>query len=156
MKKTILSLTLLVITLCKAADVVEQEFYQALPNNWQERTLLVLSDSQIKAIPGNFNPLKLQSLKLNNNQIRVIPNALQLNELMSLSLKDNNIQEINPQRLLKQFPKLRRIDLSGNTDLDKRFIADLRDEAQKAGRGESLKIIARDIYVAPLGLDAKG
>ncbi len=174
MKKTVLSLTLLAIGVCKGAAGPEQSFYDALPDNWQQEMILslnkkgiiaipenfhslqlrhlYLSDNEITIIPGNFAPPLLQSLDLDGNKITAIPYVLQLNNLKDLDLSNNDIQKINPQRLLEQFPKLLRINLSGNTNLDKRLIDELRERADKAGR-DTLEIIAEDIRV---GMNIKG
>jgi len=105
-------ISLLIIPFCKAADP-DQSWNQAVQHipNWQQEEVLRLYNNQIVAIPDNFEAPNLQWLLLNKNQI----------------------DEINPERLLEQFPHLVYLNLSNNP-LHPADIRRLRDLAQEAGR----------------------
>ncbi len=128
----------------------------AIPDNFNPPQLrrLSLRNNRLGALPANFNPPQLQILDLDGNMLVAIPDDLELHELRWLHLSNNNILVINPKRLLEQFPKLKRIDLSNNPQLYHENIQELRDRAREAGRGDSLTIIAENIR--PEGDGIKG
>ncbi len=164
MKKLML-IFLFVIPFCKAADPNESWEYaswnravQDIPD-LKDAEVLNLNDEHIDAIPDNldFPHLKVLSLYendltaiprafrniemlfLDGNRIEAIPDDLKLSELTSLSLARNFITEVNPKKLLKQFPKLIWLDLRKNqltiADLEK-----LLQAVKEAGR--PMKIMA--------------
>ena len=163
--KKLMFIFVLVIPICKAADP-DASWYQAVQHipNWQQQNNLYLGNSQIVAIPDNFNPLNLQLLDLNNNQIVAIPdnfnppNLQQLYlrnnhivaipdnfnapNLQTLVLNDNHIEKVDPKRLLEQFPNLVYLNLSNNR-LHPADIMDLRDAFTAVGR--NINIIADNI-----------
>jgi len=151
--KNLMFIFLLVIPFCKAADP-DQSWYDAVQHipNWQQQAELNLDDNQIGAIPDNFNLHNLRYLNLINNQIVAIPNNFNSPDLRTLSLSNNNIDQINPERLLEQFPQLVYLNLSNNPNLHLKNIEDLRDAAARAGR--NIEIIANNIR--PGGQDIKG
>ena len=153
--KKLIFIFVLVIPICKAADPYAS-WYQAVQHipNWQQEYELFLNNNNIGAIPDNFNPPKLLRLDLSNNNIAAIPDKFNAPNLELLDLGNNNIQEVNPQRLLVQFPKLSYLDLSDNP-LDPDNIQDLRDAVHAAGR--NINIIANNINPPrPEGQDIKG
>ena len=170
--KKLMFIFLLVIPFCKAANP-DQSWHNAVQHipNWQQQVELSLNNSQIVAIPDNFNPPNLEWLYLDNNQIVAIPDNfnpphLQILDLINnqivaipdnfnspnlqrLYLDNNNIQEINPKRLLEQFPHLVYLNLSNNP-LHPADIRRLRELAQEAGR--NIDIIAENILPEGYGI----
>jgi len=172
--KKLIFIFVLVISFCKAADIdvgwlnavqgipdwqqeanlhLNNNNIGAIPDNFNPLNLqlLDLSNNNIVAIPDNFNPPNLQLLVLSNNNIGAIPDNFNSPDLQYLYLRNNQIEEINPKRLLEQFPNLIYLDLSDNP-LHPDNIRDLREEADAADR--NIEIIADNIR--PEGQDIKG
>jgi len=170
--KKLIFISLLVMPFCKAADPDQSwhDAVQGIPNLQQHEVLFLnnnqiqaipanlnlpnlqalhLNNNQIAAIPANFNPPELRELHLSNNLIQAIPDDLELHELRRLDLSYNDIREVNPARLLEQFPRLEYINLSNNP-VYQEYIQDLRDAAYAANR--NIKIIADNIISKGSGI----
>ena len=120
--KKLIFISLLIIPFCKAADNADENWYRAVQNipNWRKERTLDLPYAQIQAIPADL----------------IFPN------LKMLLLDHNQINQVHATRLLKQFPKLKVLDLSSNP-LHPADIENLRRAARAIGR--PITIIANDI-----------
>ncbi len=88
-----------------------------------------------------------------------IPDNLNLNLLETLYLNGNHIRQIDPQRILEQFPQLTYLNLDKNPLTRENVIA-LRNAAAEifGATGRLIQIIANDIgeQYLPEGYNIKG
>ncbi len=92
--------------------------------------------------PGDRDIHYKSKLCLNNQGITSIPRDVKLPNLQELFLKGNEIHSIEPRQILKQFPKLKKLNLDKNP-IDPNHVDELSAAAAKQNRS-NLEIIAPD------------
>lgn len=91
-----------------------------LPTNFSSLfpllTALDASENQLEALPDSLN-MSLQRLNVASNKLTVLPGSLsRLEHLEELIARDNALKSVDEQ--LENLKKLRKVDLSGNVNLE--------------------------------------